>query len=133
MRTVLDATDPNHDTIDDSECKEEMHESFGDLSESNPNFQGALESVVLKQLPKDAVCLENWMSTLRHQGTLLAVISLMYSSQWIKSQHILQTAINTTKVHRKMIKLNVIHLFLYGKHEFMLPLHGKFESETLLH
>jgi hypothetical protein len=46
---LSDATDLSHHSIKGS-GKEEMPESFGYLSEGDPNFQGSLESVTKKQL-----------------------------------------------------------------------------------
>ena len=48
---LLDATDLNHHSSKESD-KEEMPKSFGYLSEGDPNFQGALEFVTEKQLPR---------------------------------------------------------------------------------
>jgi hypothetical protein len=48
---LLDATDLSHHSIKGSD-KEDMLESFGYLSEGDPNFQGSLEFVTKKQLSR---------------------------------------------------------------------------------
>jgi hypothetical protein len=55
---LLDATNLNHYSSKESD-NEEMPRSFGYLSKSDPNFQGALEFVMEQQLPKSSSVLRN--------------------------------------------------------------------------
>jgi hypothetical protein len=54
----LDATDLSHYSIEESD-KQDMPESFGYLSEGDPNYQGTLELVMKKQLPRSRSMLGN--------------------------------------------------------------------------
>jgi hypothetical protein len=55
---LLDATNLNHYSNKESD-HEEMPKSFWYLSEGDPNFQGAVEFVMEKQLPKSSSVLSN--------------------------------------------------------------------------
>jgi hypothetical protein len=55
---LLDANNLNHHSNRESD-NEEMPKSFGYLSEGDPNFQGALEFVMEKQLPRSSSVLRN--------------------------------------------------------------------------
>jgi hypothetical protein len=55
---LLDATNLNHYSSKKSD-NEEMPKTFGYLSEEDPNFQGALEFVMEKQLPRSSSVLRN--------------------------------------------------------------------------
>jgi hypothetical protein len=55
---LLDATNLNHHSNKESD-NEEMPKSFGYLSEGDPNFQGALEFVMEKQLSRSSSVLRN--------------------------------------------------------------------------
>jgi hypothetical protein len=54
----LDVTDLSHYSIKESD-KQDMPESFGYLSEGDPNYQGTLEFVMKKQLPRSRSMLGN--------------------------------------------------------------------------
>jgi hypothetical protein len=57
-QNLLDATDLNHHSSKESD-NEEMPKIFGYLSESDPNFQGALKFVMGQQLPRSSSVLRN--------------------------------------------------------------------------
>ena len=55
---LLDATNLNHHSSEKSD-NEKMPESFGYLSEGDPDFQGTVEFVMEKQLPRNSSVLRN--------------------------------------------------------------------------